>query len=402
MAAVLGLRGTGEFSTDEKPLNWREGILYLYPNGEAPLTGVLSMCESQKTNSYDYNWWEKRLPTQRFTLNGAHGAGVTTLTVNSGAKDTVKGTVLLHETSNELFRVTSDPTDDVTIEVERSYGAVAAGALASADAITVIGNVHAQGSKPPTAKAYAPTKKRNLTEIFRMALYLTRTARRTTLRWDNTGPYREAKREALSLYSIEMEKSFIWGEPIEGTGDNGKPQCMTGGCLNSIVTNKGSFAGGVAGTDATFLVNGVIDEQTFDELMEKVFRYGSSEKLALVGGTFLRAIATLAKRNGHMELVPRTTTYGMKILEYITTSGGSLMLKSHPLFNQHPVWRQNALILDVKNLKSRYIDETMFIKNRQENGEDASLDEYLGEHGFEMHYEETHAYVEGVSGGLVA
>ena len=181
---------------------------------------------------------EKRLPTQRFALNGAHTAAVTALTVTSGAKDCVKGTVLLHETSNELMLVTADPTVDTSVPtVTRSYGAVVAGALLSGDFIVIIGNVHEEGMAIGTPKSYAPVKKTNFAEIYRMPLSLTRTARRTRLRWDNQGPYREAKREALSLYSIEMEKSFIFGEPIELTGSGGMPERMTGGVLNFLTTN---------------------------------------------------------------------------------------------------------------------------------------------------------------------
>lgn len=401
MAAVLGLRGSGAFSSDERPKSWREMILYLFPNGEAPLTALTSLLKSEGTDDPEYNWWDKRLPTQRMIANGAHTDAATTITVDSGAKDAVAGTILMVESTYELLRVTSDPSSDTSLVVERSFGAIAATAISDNDAIVVVGNVHEEGALPPTAKTYAPTKRVNYTEIFRMPLYLTRTARRTKLRWDNQGPYREAKREALSLYSIEQEKAFIWGNPVETTGARGLPMRMTAGVLNFIVTNKGSSAGGVAGTNSSFNVAGLLDEDTLDSLLEEIFRYGSNEKLALCGSTFLRTIATLGKRNGHLQVSPSTQTYGMKIIEYLTPHG-TLMLKSHPLFNQHPEWRKNALILDVANLRYRYLDDTMFVKNRQENGEDASLDEYLGECGLEVHFEETHGYIEGVTGALVA
>lgn len=397
MAATLGLRGTGDFSADERPKNWREMLLYLFPNGEAPLTAVLSMLASEGTDSAEYNWWEKRLPTQRMQVNGQVLAAGTTITVDSGAKDCVAGTILLVEATdgattadNELLRVTSDPTIDTELEVERSFGSVAAGTIADNEYLVVIGNVNEEGGTPPTAKTYAPSKKTNYTEIFRMPLYLTRTARRERLRWDSSGPYREAKREALSLHSIEMEKAFIFGNAVETTGPRGKPMRMTGGILSFLTTNIGD------GTGGNFSVDGTLTEDALDILMESVFRYGSTEKLALCGSTFVRTVTKFGK-NATVNMVPRDTTYGMKIMEYLTPSG-TLMLKQHPLFNQHPEWKKNALILDVKNLKSRPLDDTMFIKNRQENGEDASMDEFLTEAGLEIWYEETHAYITGVTG----
>jgi hypothetical protein len=394
MPAILGMRGTGDFTADERPKNWREMLLYLFPNGQAALTGFLSMLGSEGTDSPEFNWWEKRLPTQRLQVNGALAAGATAVVVDSGALGAVKGTVLRVDgvdaattADGELLLVTADPTTDTGLTVSRSFGTVAANAIGDNEFLTIVGNVHEEGSQTPTAKAYAPTKQTNYTEIFRMPLYLTRTARRERLRWDSTGPYREAKREALSLHSIEMEKAFLFGDAVEVTGPNGKPMRMTKGVTNFIITNKGG----------AFAINGTLSELELDTLCEEIFRFGSNEKLALCGSTFLRAVSQIAKNSATINRVPSDQSYGMAIYEWITPSG-TLYLKSHPLFNQHPLWRQDAVILDTKNLKYRALDDTMFIKNRQDNGEDASKDEYLTECGLEVWYEETHAYVTGVTG----
>lgn len=402
MAAILGLRGSGNFTSDERPKNWREMLLYLFPNGQAPLTAFLGLLKSEGTDDPEFNWWEKRLPNQRQKVNGALGAADTTWTVDSGAKDCVFGTIILVESTGELVRVSSDPTSDTELEVERSWGAVAGTSIADNAFLTIVGNVNEEGALPPTSKSYSPTKNNNYDEIFRTSLYLTRTGRKTSLRWDRKGPYREAKREALSLHSIEMEKAYIWGEPVETTGPKGLPMRMTGGVLNFLSTNTGDQSAGDAGVNFGTYASGVglLDEDTLDKMLESVFRFGANEKLVLCGSTFMRALTTLGKRNGFLEMTPKDTTYGMKIVEY-TCPFGSLYLKLHPLFNQHPVWRQNALILDTDNLISRPFDDTMFVKNRQSPGEDAVKDEYLTENGLEVHLEETHAYIQGVTGALV-
>lgn len=391
MAATLGLRGTGNFTADERPQNWREMILYLFPNGEAPLTALLSMLKSQPTDDPQYNWWEKRLPTQRLLVNGNQGSGVVVLNVVAGAKDCVMGTILYEESTGEIVKVTADPASDVQLNIQRAYGAVVATAFVDQDGLTIIGNVHEEGSKTPTAKTYSPVKKFNYTQIFRMPLYLTRTARRTKLRWDNQGPYREAKREALSLHSIEMEKGFLYGDPKETVGPAGFPERATGGLRSFLSTNIGG----------KWTVNGALDEDTLDNLLEDIFRFGSTEKLILAGSTLIRALTTLGKRNGTINLVPTDQVYGMKLVEYISAFG-TLMIKNHPLLSQHAAWRQNGFVLDLNNLCYRYIDDTMFIKNRQDPGEDASKDEFLTECGMEVYFEETHAYIQKVTGALIA
>lgn len=46
----LGMRGNDDWVADQRPKNWREQILYLYPNGQAPLTAILSMLSSEKVD----------------------------------------------------------------------------------------------------------------------------------------------------------------------------------------------------------------------------------------------------------------------------------------------------------------------------------------------------------------
>jgi hypothetical protein len=48
ITAFMGMRGTGDWATDERPKNWRQGILRLYPNGTAPLTAILSKMGQEK------------------------------------------------------------------------------------------------------------------------------------------------------------------------------------------------------------------------------------------------------------------------------------------------------------------------------------------------------------------
>ena len=45
--AFLGMRGTGDWVTDQRPKSWREVILQQYPNGSAPLTAILRKMSSE-------------------------------------------------------------------------------------------------------------------------------------------------------------------------------------------------------------------------------------------------------------------------------------------------------------------------------------------------------------------
>ena len=71
MAAIQGLRGTGEFSSDFRPKNYRELFTLLEPNGNAPLNALLAMGSSEPTDDPEYKNFRDELPERTLTVNGA-------------------------------------------------------------------------------------------------------------------------------------------------------------------------------------------------------------------------------------------------------------------------------------------------------------------------------------------
>src|SRR5439155_96981 len=83
--AVLGMRGSGNFNAAERPKNWRQGIMLMFPNGDAPLTAILSKLREQPTDDPQFSWFEKGLPEQRAAILGAN----TTLSAAPANNDTI-------------------------------------------------------------------------------------------------------------------------------------------------------------------------------------------------------------------------------------------------------------------------------------------------------------------------
>ena len=52
--AIQGMRGTGEFTSDFRPKNYRELFTLLEPNGNAPLNAMLAMGSSEPTDDPEY------------------------------------------------------------------------------------------------------------------------------------------------------------------------------------------------------------------------------------------------------------------------------------------------------------------------------------------------------------
>lgn len=413
--AIQGLRDTGiaaggtsaPFADDQRPLNWRDGILLLFPNGRAPLTALTSAMRKKVTDDPEFKWWDKALDDQRVALGANAGLG-TTLTLAAGGNTLKVGHVLYVEQTGEYLRVTG-VTSDTSITVARAQFGGPAATDVDYDGINVnpyllvIGSAYEEGSSKPTAIAYDPVKRTNYTQIFRNNLAATRTAMKTRLRTGDA--VREAKREALQYHSIEMEKAFWFGRPSEQV-INGKPLRTTGGIFYWIAQGTAQipeltqdFSGG--STTMTQL----------EDALEAAFRFGSSEKMAFAGNRAVKVVQRIARLNSDYEFMQGQKEFGMNVNRLISPFG-ELVIKTHPLWNQvtsgeNPTtgggdfkaldsW---VAILDMENLIYRPLSDsdTKFMGDQADPGDDAMEAGYLTECGLELHHQTTFSVWKGLT-----
>jgi hypothetical protein len=431
--AVLGMRGTGSYAAGERPENWRQAILLLFPSGDAPLTAILSKMRESPTDDPRFHWFEKPLPEQRALLAGVS----TTLTSAPATNSTVAandsnaylalrvrpgspglsaddtsiykpGHLLYNQVADETVMVikkaSTGGTDYLIVlrNVGNKYtlgtnnpawtGNTADG---TGDHVVINGSSFPEGASIGQSVAYSPVAQFNYAQIFRTPLFMTRTARKMKLRYDAGGGYAEAKRESLQLHAIEMEKAFLFSERSENTSFNNpdapldvtsasQPARTTRGVLNWLpaITSGSSptvhWNVGVAN-------GGALTEALWDSYLEQVMKFGSREKLGLCGATFLTVLAQLTKNKATIEMVPQDNTYGMALMRYICPFG-TIYFILHPIMSNDPIWTQDLFVIDVDKLTFRYVDDTTFLRNRQSPGDDATKDEWLTEAGLEMHF----------------
>lgn len=401
--AIQGLRTSGNFATSERPLNWREGILLRYPNGSAPLTALTAAMKSRSVDDAEFNWWEKAVQTRQLTLGANLTTAGTEITVASGALSVKNGDVLRVNNTGELLRIAADPTSDTKLTVQRAYtGVVAATAVTYNGTgvnptLAVIGSSYEEGSSAPTGVNFDPTKVYNYTQIFRNTLEATRTALKTRLRTKDQA--KEAKRECLELHSIDMERAFWFGERFEGT-KNGKPIRTTRGLLNWIDSGNIVTADTTTGWDMG-------DLETY---MEQAFRYGSSEKMCFTGNIGMLTIQQIIRKAKGIswQLMSGDKEFGMNVSRLICPFG-TLVLKTHPLFNQMPggttgtgaYYGVNSWlwILDMAELQYVYLkdSDTKYEPKLQDNGVDGLKSGYISECGLEVHHSLNHFLIKNLA-----
>lgn len=429
MPGFLGIRGTGSWTNEERPKNWREGILYLYPNGSAPLTGLLSKLPEEKVDDPEYHWWTKILASQGGEVTAVYtDAGLSVPYVSGG----VAGSVLylkmaetiadeFHAGHQALLRDASHLDVDVNAKVlsvvkqgANSYISArlleaddngASTDLSNCDTIMVNGNMNPENGPMQESISYDATKWTNYTQIFRNSLELSRTAMLTRLRTKSA--YAEAKRETLEYHSIEMEKAFLFGIATENTGANGLPERTTMGLIPAIKagapTNVSDYTLDTTYSGDSWLTSG---EEWLDSKLEVIFRYGAREKMAFIGSGGVLGINRLAKSSGQIQLMPMTVAYGLKVMQWITPFG-VLYLMIHPLFSFDATTRNAAVIFEPAMLRYKYVTDTMFkgcdqnkVSSAQESY-DGIKEEWLTECGLEYHHPVKFGFLSGIGNNNV-
>ena len=174
MAAIQGMRGTGEFGSDFRPKNYRELFTLLEPNGNAPLNALLSMGSSEPTDDPEYKNFRDELPDRKLKVNGAVASTSTTsITVDASDdnKFAISGSILINATTGEVMHVTADTTA-TTVTATRNIGGTSHQIADNAE-LFVAGFAAAEGATSPTPITFDATVANNFTQIFKTSFQFT-------------------------------------------------------------------------------------------------------------------------------------------------------------------------------------------------------------------------------------
>ena len=387
MTAIQGLRGSGQFTTDFRPTNYRELFTLLEPNGTAPLQALLSMAGSEATDDPKYNHFRDELPDRKLTVDGAI-ASATTNTITVDASDdeafVVPGTILINVDTGEVMRATSASNSSNQISVARNIGGTTHQIADNAN-IIIGGHADSEGGNSPTAVSFDPTTDYNYTQIFKTAVQVTGTLQNTYLRTGDKE--QEQLTKALKLHMADIERSMFFGKRHEENGSTASPTRYTGG-LTNMITNvtDGATYGATANT---------ITEKEFDRLLiEDIFAYGSTEKVAFCGARVISNLMEIGKNRWQPTQIDNA--YGVSLSRY-TTYAGDLLVYMHPMFRQVPNMDKEMIILDMNELKYRFLQgrDTQLIRDIQTPDFDGVKHMYMTECGLEMTQAKVHHRVKG-------
>ena len=393
MAAIQGLRGSGEFSTDFRPKNYRELFTLLEPNGNAPLNALLAMGSSEPTDDPEYKNFRDELPDRKLTVNGAVAStstGTVTIDASDDNKFAISGAIVVNSETGEVMHVTADTTA-TTLTVTRNIGGTAHQIADNAE-LFIAGFAAQEGGSSPTAISFDATVASNYTQIFRTAFQVSNTLQSTYLRTGDKMD--EAMTKALKLHMSDIERAMFFGQKHESNGSSAQPTRFTGGLLNSltnvvdVTTSYATYGGSSAGQ---------MTEEGFDSLLiSSVFKYGSKQKIAFVGENVANHLQQMGK--DRWQPTALEGAYGVNLTRY-NTFAGDLMVHLHPQFRQVPGMKNAMIVVDFPYLSYRYLEgrDTQLLENRQSPDADSVKHEYLTECGLELLQDKVHAYIKNWS-----
>jgi hypothetical protein len=418
-------------ATNERDFTWIKGIFHRYLRGgmgKARLAPLLAMAPKEKTSN-EFHYFTKDHPDQIATFL----AGSVYTTASLGTAYTsggVSGTILYvkmslaHSTHFRaghvvLFRKIYSSTGPVipdagldthayVLDVVRngasSYVVVklleaddngTANDLSDANQLEVIGNANPWGGRTPMALSYIPTERSNLCQLFRTALNIPNSLREEPdFRTGNK--YLELKREAQELHFVEMEKNFWWGSYKKDADAAGNEWYYTRGLIQEIRERNPElivdYRTATAYSGKTWAQSG---KDFLDAMNRLAFKKGDTEKLVFAGDGALEGVNRLAEQYGNINISPGATEFGLAIRTWLTPFG-SYKIMDCPLFTQNDALANTLVILEPRQIGYCYNRNTQFLPDRQENGQDARVDEFLTECGLKYYFTDGSAVLYGV------
>ena len=394
MVAVSGMRTFASYGTEERPKSFREAIQFVNPNG-TPLTAILGRVRSERTTDPEFHWWDEPVNLVRLQVNGALGATDTLITVDSPdpdatdlsrpwgvAKHLKPGDMLMVEPASdsavynpEIVAVTN-VISDTQFTVVRGAAGTTAGNIADNAYLLLIGSAYAIGTDAPRSASRNPVLYKNFVQLVKTSVEVPLTILETEFR---TGDPRRNERNRKALdHARDLEMVLMFSKRSLTIDSEGREKYTTDGLRAQIPQSRVTvFAGAV--TVSSFL-----------DAVYKVFDFSSpsgDQRIAFVGNEALNALNKMVKQDTgtNMELGSVIRVFGMNMREFILPQG-RLMLRTHPLLNQHPMYAKSMWILDPAALRWRYLRDTRFEEIGRVGGEDVWRGQWLTEAGLEVRF----------------
>lgn len=362
--------------------------IFQYDANATPTLAILSKRAPQAVSgSPKFQHLEDQPLPVKTTFSTGYNATATSITVASGTGAYFRvGDLVLFPTAasqaapGEVVLVTAVSTDTLTVTRNYNGDQTNGGSVSSGDNLQIIGNVNAEFAGARAIKTTTEATQTNYTQIIRTPFAVSNTLAASSLYGGNDMTYQRQK--MATQHALECDRTVMFSKAYENTSTATR---ATGGFISLVTTNVVN-------------ANGTLTWPTIESLFEKVFRYGSPNKLFVVSRRIASQLDLIAE--GRIVTNTGETAYGVNIGRLQSTHG-SVMTAVYDQFTDD--WAGYGVVIDLENVRLRYMSKNgenrlgLLRTNIQANDADGEEDEYLSEIGLQLMLESAHGVIKGVS-----
>lgn len=344
--AVKGIFVSDAGALQERNDGLNSTILKEARGGTVPLFALSSGMSSSDCQSTVVTWYEEGIWSTRTAVTAAPQPLGAMLTVED-ASWIHENMIFIAESTGEHMLVLGVTGNTLTVQ-RGLAGTERAPIVIGGDefGIQCIGTAFEEASERPTGIASNPYPRTNITQIFRRAWDISRTAQSTTYRFGSR--LERNKADAAMQHALDMEYAMIWGRRMQGVVNN-KPYRQMDGLLAQMRSNI--FISPAAG----------LTRRSLEDYVERLFSTNikgqPNERISFCGNSAIRALNEIAWRYGQYNISVRENDFGINVQRFICPFG-ELTMMVHPLMNESPLWTQDIYSFHPGAMEICWLDRT--------------------------------------------
>lgn len=345
--AVKGIFVSDAGALQERSDGLNSTILKEGRGGAVPLFALSSGMSSADAQSTVVSWYEEGIWSTRTPIAAVPNP--------TGPMITVEDASWIHE--NMVFIVESTGEHILVLGLTGNTMTVQRGLAGTQvlpinmggdeQAIQCIGTAFEESSERPTGIATNPYPRTNITQIFRRAWDISRTAQATTYRFGSR--LERNKSDAAMQHALDMEYAMIWGRRHQGVVNN-KPYRQMDGILAQLRSNI--FVAPAQG----------LTRRSTEDYVERLFSTNikgqPNERITFCGNVSIRALNEIAWRYGQYNISYDENAFGIDVAKF-KCPFGVLTMMIHPLMNESPMWSSDIYSLHPAAMETAWLTRTI-------------------------------------------
>jgi hypothetical protein len=375
---ISGSRGHEQLNSARVVVDMADDILVYQPEATPLLTLTGRMRRKREAVNPLFEWLEKDEYPRTLDVTAAYDSDDTSLSVTAGQEARVYPNAVVQNTrTGELILVGATSSGTLSTLTRGIGGGQSDGQIG--DKLLFVFNAIEDGADTPAQRSVQEFNLSNRTQIIRTAYGFTGRDLQVEL-FGGRDEMTETKWQSIE-HKRSIEYLMMFGKKHLITGAH--QQTFSDGLDNRIVTNRWN----IAGTDFT--------EDAWIAFLEQGLKWGKGGNQNGKGTKYLLCSSRwLTEINGfardRLQYRQLDDTIGFSAMEYVSPHGRVMLLHSPLLDYYHP---ERAYLVDLNHGRYVYLRgrDTKLYYDRQGNGIDGKINEYISDVGSQWEFEHAHA-----------